>query len=611
MRKKRKSIVKNNVYKNNRILFMVELCLAILLSVGCSLIGMSNILTSPSYIYPAATDFLGHMTKVIYIANQLSQGHIPSWFPYWYNGSTTTQYYVPLSYYIMVPIYWGTNNIMLTFKIFCASVMTIGSLGVWTFCYKKIGRFCGLIGILTFSLQPLLLQSLYKEGVIAQGPIFAILPWFLLIILSAAKKPSRGKFIGITVLTTLLILSHAMHAFMVCFVTIAVMFIFFLIRKITIRNFIIASLGIVFAGILTAFWSLVGATGIENPGIPYLLADSATYATANLKWFLPNEKSTFFYYSIEVTVLSILGLICYLVAKVKKRNNENVKYYVLACLLLTIITTFFAFGMSIPGFRYIPFASSMVPGRILTYTAVTGAISCAFAIYMVWNFPKYKFILRPSVLCILIILCIRLNPFDQTYSCLSSEYFNSMEKVISNTDKPFAKGRYNVLGTMDSSESLFAFQDNYNFSSGWNIEGTLHNSTIYNNYIALPLKKYDYIMKQLAFWNVRYLLLSDMYQDLGDELENQLGFEKSDDNRTDSTLYVNNQPSSYYLTDVRSALVISTSMQGFSVQYPNFVQGKSKDLWDYTESELLEYQLIYIIEPDVNTRSKSQALKNL
>ncbi|TAH65380.1 MAG: hypothetical protein EWM47_11290, partial [Anaerolineaceae bacterium] len=244
-------------------LFILELILAIIITIICSLIGMSNLLWESNQLYPAATDAMGHMTKVVYMSEQILQGHLPSWFPYWYNGATTTQYYVPLSYYLMIPIYWATNNIMLTFKIFSAGAIAIGGLGVWTFSYRKIGRWCGLIGILAFSLQPILLQSSYREGVIAQGPIYAIMPWLLLVVLSLAKKPTKAKYIGTTLLTTLMILSHAMHAFMVCLTIIFALLFFVLLKKVRIRDFLLAMSCIAFSGIVTAFWSLVGATQLE------------------------------------------------------------------------------------------------------------------------------------------------------------------------------------------------------------------------------------------------------------------------------------------------------------------------------------------------------------
>lgn len=596
-----KEIVQNS--KKNRILFIIELFFAILLAIGCSVIGMSNLLWVSNDMLPSQTDLLGHLTKVIYLAEQLSEGHLPSWFPYWYNGSTTTQYYVPLSYYLMIPIYLATHNLMMTYKLFCVSMMTIGSLGVWAFCNKNIGRGCGLVGIILFSLQPILLESLYREGVVAQGPIYALTSWYLFLVLSCAKKPTRGKFFGTTLSVTLLIMSHAMHAYMICLATMIVLFVFILLKKITIRTFFITAGTIVFSGILTAFWSLVGVTGLENPGIPYLLPEAAADTTAKLQWFLPDSKDAFLHFSIEVLGLSVLGLFGYLICSLLKKNNENIKYYGAASLLLTFVTVILSFGYQIPGFELLPLASGLVPGRILTFTAVTGAISGSYFIYMIWNIKKMRFLLKPAALVMIVYVCIRLNPLVRTYPYTDDEAFHTMTAVVDNNEDAFEKGRYHWYSTIGSSEVYFSYLHNYNISNGWNIEGTTQNRIIYNNNIAFPIKEYGYILKEIALWNVKYLLLDDSYIDIMGPLKTDLGFEEAEENREGLTLLVNDQPSSYYLLDHRNALIVSDGLQGLSINFPNLVQGKSENLWDYSEEELQEYDLIYIIEPTIDSRT--------
>lgn len=596
---------------NTKKLFVIELVLAIMLTIVCILIGMSNLLLASNELYPNATDLLGHMTKVMYLSEQVLQGHLASWFPYWYNGATTVQYYVPLSYITMIPLYILTDNVMLTFKLFCGIVLFIGGMGVWAFSYKKIGRFCGLVAIPAFCLQPLLLESLYREGVIAQGPIFAIMPWFLLLFLSCAEKPTKRNYIGATILGVLLILSHAMHAFMVCLSVGIVLFLLILLRKVTMKNFIITISTIVFAGILTAFWSLVGATGFENPGIPYLLPEAAAYTTANIQWFLPDAVNAFFYFSIAISVFFVISILVYIVAAIRKTNHNSHQLYILACIIITVLTCIFSFGMQIPGFRILPFASSMVPGRILTFTAVTAAITISYGVYTIWKLPKVKYLFRPIVFVMIFIMIYEMNPYKNQYAITSPANYQAM-KSIANNDKPiFDKGRYMWYGTMDSSEILFSYKNGVAVSSGWNIEGTLQNQVIYNNYVALPLKQYDYIKKQIAFWNIRYLLLNNEYQDLAQSLTEEMQFDISEANRSGFTLYTSKQPSAYYLKDNRNALVISNGMQGLTISFPYLVQGKSDDLSDYTLKELLKFKLIYIVEPQITTLTQITSFENI
>lgn len=588
--------------KKNRRVFFIELFCAILLSIVCSLIGMSNLLWSSNDLILSQTDIGGHMTKVLYLAEQISKGHLPSWFPYWYNGATTTQYYVPLSYYIMIPIYWATHNTMLTYKLYCTTLMVIGSLGVWNFCYQKIGRVCGLVGIVAFSLQPILLESLYREGVVAQAPIFALMPWLLLLLLTCVQKPTKGLFVATTISVTFLIMCHAMHAYLVCLSIMLVLFLFIFLKKISVRNFIITSGTIVFSGLLTAFWSVVGATGLEIPGVPS--TPEAVYITvANFQWFIPNGKNAFFYFSIAVTALSLIGVIGYVISAVTKKNDSNSKFFILAAYLISGITVALSFGTKMPFYRFIPLSSSLIAGRILTLTAVTGAIACSYSIYLLWNIPKAKFLFRPLTLIMVALFCYFMNPFTYTFPVKEKTFFETMEKVTENKGDAFSKGRFEWYAPLDSSELFASYLHNYNTSNGSNIEGTSQKQVVYNNYIALPVMEYDYILKEIAYWNIKYLTVDHKYTDLMEKLKTDMGFAE-EEKWKDASLFISKQPSSYYLIDHRNALIVSNGLQGLCISFPNLVQGKSENLWDYTEAELKRYELIYIIEPNINSRTK-------
>lgn len=520
---------------NQKLLFAIELICAILLAIGCGVIGMSDLFWKSDKVYPAATQVSGYMTKVLYLANQLKEGHFPSWFPYWYNGSAIVQYDAPLSYYCMVCIYWVTNNIMLSYKIFCASVMSIGGLGVWAFCYKKIGKVCGLTGIILYCFQPVLLDTLYREGAISQGLVFAITPWLLLLILSCAKEPSRKNYIGTTILTMLLILSNAINAFMICFTAVLLILVFLILKKTNIKNLIIIGSGMMLAGLLSAFWSFVGITGLENPGMPNLLQEAVSNNTATLQWFLTDSKSGFFYF----------------------------------------------------------------------------AIAGSYSFYMLWNISKMKFLVRPIVIALFVGVCIHMNPYQRTNSVGTSDAFDSMKSITKNHEDIFDKGRYLWYNNPASTETLFSYQNNISICQGLNMEETPHYSTLYNVSIAQPLSMNNYMLKKMAYWNVRYLLLSSDYSSVGIQAVNQLGFEKKECSREGENLYVSKKPSSYYLLDPRDALVISSGIQGFSIDFPNVVQGKSANLLDYTSAELSKYKLIYIIEPSITTQSQKNKFENM
>ena len=55
---------------------------------------------SPPYRFPVATDAMGHLTKIKYLAECFREWKWPSWFPYWYCGSTTVQYYITRRFHL-------------------------------------------------------------------------------------------------------------------------------------------------------------------------------------------------------------------------------------------------------------------------------------------------------------------------------------------------------------------------------------------------------------------------------------------------------------------------------------------------------------------------------
>ena len=490
----------------------------------CSLAAMSNLLAAGNDVYPLTSDAMGHMAKIQYIAETLAEGEIPGWFPGWYNGSTVTQYYVPLSYYCMVPFYLLTHNVMLTYKISCVLMMFVGGMGIWTFCYRKIGRGCGLVGILAYCLQPFLADSLYEAGAIAQGMIFALAPWYLLATLEFIDKPDRKRFFFSVISAVLLILSHAMDAFMICGCTYVCLLLFVCIKKISMRNYLLGVLTVVLAGVLTAFWSLVGVTGLENPGIPM--------------------------------------------------------------------------------------ADSLVPGRILDYTAAGAAIATAYMFYQFFYSEYHAVIGKIGGMLVLAGILVGMNPLERTYRTLTEEQFAGVAEHLTEEGDYFDKGRYTWFGEVDSSETYFPLQYGYQLSDGRNMEGTPHNYTIGNYNIAFSAKKYEYLQKELAFWNVRNVLCAAEYKEFGDFLI-QNGFESLDVGREGYEFYVNQAPSCYYLKDNRNALLIDRQTGSMGMMFPYLIQGKSDSLTEYTFEELKRYAFIYICEPDLTTETGKNKFEEL
>ncbi len=584
--------------------FYIELSFALIITGIACAAGFSNLLGISNDIYPYTSDAMGHMAKVRYLADCLSNGDFPSWFPYWYNGATFTQYYPPLSYWIMTLIYIPVQNVMLTFKIYCYAMFFIGGMGVWYFCRFFIGKWCGIFGAVVFCLQPYILRALLSAGTVAQGPVIALSSWYLLLLLSYVYKPNAKKFLLCVLICAFIILGHPNTAFMMCLCIMAVFFALLVIKRITFLNFISASLTIVLAGIITAFWSVSGVLGLETPGVPTLLVEAALNYTANINWFI-TSSGTFFYFAIPVTIGSLISLFVYAYRASRKTAERWEKDYILFCILITLFTIVFSFGMNLPLFEYLPLAESYVPGRILVLTSVSGAILCAYMVYMIQRSTRGRRMSTKVGYYIISVAIIAaalyyMNPFATNYSSITSNDFDEMVSKVNVEGSSFEKGRYAYLSVVDSSETFFSITYDLNLTDGWNIEGTPHNRAIWNHNIAYQTGCFSYIAKNLAFWNTRYFLFDEKYQKIAEELNKEYSFQYISD-RGLGKFYVSKEPSSYFLTDKRNGLILGIGAPGVAMEFPYLVHEQREDISDYSRSELLKYKLIYLCEPEVDT----------
>ncbi|MDD3168827.1 MAG: 6-pyruvoyl-tetrahydropterin synthase-related protein [Eubacteriales bacterium] len=591
--------------------FGIELILALILTGLACAAGFSNILFASNDLYPAATDFLGHMAKLRYITHCIQDGILPSWFPYWYCGAAVTQYYPPLSYYLMVPIYAITNNVMLTFKIGCLSAIYIGGIGVWFLSRKFIGRWCGLFGSVVFCLQPYVLLTLLDQGQVAQGPIIALTPWYLIGLLSFCRKPTARRFLICTVICLLMILSHPNSIFMYSLCIMGVLTVFLLIRKIEFLTYLYISLSIIFAGILTAFWSVVGVTGLENPTIPVLLGEAVTAFTATIDWFV-NPKN-FFYFSLSTSIGSVLAILLYTYRRSKKLAGKGEKINVLFAAMLTVISAFFSFGLQIPFFEYLPMAESFVAGRILNLTGVTAAILCSYLLYGIHALgygKKVQIRIFASFVCLVIVISVLfdMNPFRTEYRVRSDEDYRNLFSVIDSSGTNFEKGRYTFLGPFDCSQNYYPLEYDFNMSEGYNIEGTTQNQAIWSAVVANSSGTYDYIAKNLAFWNVRYIFIFPSYDNVSTELNKRYDFRMAD-SKSGSRFYVSEDPSSYFLTDNRNALLFGAGSPGLAMEFPYLIHDQRDAIFDYSIEELQKYRLIYLCEPEVNTLAEKESIE--
>ncbi len=600
----------NNKSCNNWILIWCsqrELVIAVIALATVLCYALWPLLVAPNTFYPVTVDGMGHLTKIKYIADCFKDLHWPSWFPYWYNGSTVMQYYPPLAYLVLVPIQMAFDNVFITFKLFAFITQFIGALGVWIICRRYVGPLVGIWGGILYALQPFLIRLILIHGVIAQGPIIALTPWFLYYSLLFMEKRTAGRWLVISLISSLLILSHAMHAFLVVLgvgFVFATMLIQGRTKIIDVLKWIVAvALG---AG-LVSFWWLPGVTRLETHGIPYLLPEAAANWTASWEWFNPAHSTLGLYFSGSLLLFSSLAImfIRYPKSIGEYKYNQNLVPFYCGFILSVILS----FGNHMPFFKFIPFSNNLVPGRILTFSAVLGAILCTIILHSIMKNWNSGLSLVLSIILVLIsnlVLLADINP--RFVPTLISQNLDMQDvfSMLPLQENSHDNGRIYWKYEVGSASNYFSMISHVSMISGWNPEGSPHYHSLIQHNIAIPLGNNDYVARDLLNWNTRYALVANNYEDLQKNLE-KYGFKPVYKDAVKTVMY-NDAPPSYFSVQQRDALVIGKAAKTLEMNYPWLVGGYSTFLEDYPVQYLNRFKLVYLIEPEFRNYEHFQSI---
>ncbi len=599
-------------------LFTLELILALLLCTASAIAAFSNLAAAEAPLLSSTVDGPGHLTKVVYLAEHYRNLEFPSWCPFWYNGSTMMQYYAPLGYVTMAIIQILTGNLMLTVKWYCFLSLSVGGLGVWAVSRRFVGHWYGLFSIPVYCLQANLSMHLFQAGAYAQGMIYMLTPWLLLFVINFLLEPRATSFFNIAILTALLILGHAMHAFMIGLMIAITAFPFALTGRIRFKSYLMLGISMGLAALLCGFWWTVGITSYEAPGVPYLLEGATITYSATLRWFLPWRQAILSFNVSTLTAIP-LGWLVYLLVYRKNSEWDKRRFTASLMILLSLISVVFSFGQNLKALKHVPLIDTLVPGRILSLAAASSAIVISYIFYSI--FKNYSHRLT-GIRCLIMLLSAfliglmfwEMNPFIYRYEAedVSARYERSMA-LLPGEGEFFDKGRYEWIAPIDSIETYYASHVyKFNTADGWNIEGTPHNRAIWSHNIALMSGNEEYILKNLLFWNVRSVLIDPRFENLLSALENH-GFEpvaaRSAQKGGFGLLYASRQPSSYYLKDSRDCLAVGPGAMFLAHEFPYIVCEYETDLLKYGMEELMHYKVIYIIEPELKKKSRVKAFE--
>lgn len=600
----------------NRILFLLELFISMLLiGIGIYLTGKTFYMCDNN-LYLNTTDAMPIYTKAKYAAECLRNMQWPSWFPNWYNGTSVSQYYPPLTYIILTPFEFFLQNTTLSLKIYIFFGLFIGGMGVWSVFHRYFGRFFGILAGILYVTLPYFTISFLFWGTIAQVPIIAIAPWYVICCMEYYKVPKCKTWAAIITLTFIMLLSHVMHGFMIAICVFFTMLILSVSQKKRIVNILMWGIGTGLSAGILGFWWVTGVLPLENPGVPFLAADAAKDVTANLTWFFPKSEqlitSIFPNMSNNIDAYFPISIILFaIVSFIFIKNEKGQRKYILYFLYIhTIFAFIFAFGSYLPFYKFIPLANQLVPGRILTQSSIGAIVLTAYfiseLIRMVFKRTKSQIhikIFKKAVSLFMLMFTITVTWHSYLYYpknvVTDYSFEESLYSQLDNETSNFEKGRLAWFGdNFNSTNAYFAYMSNYNMVSGWNIEGTSTADYLRYQNTALAYEKGDFILKNIYDMNVQTCFVNvSNFPWLYDLLENN-GFENI--GVVESIAIMKRKNNSYFMEQIRDSIVIGKASNVFLSDNPWFVKGYSNNPTEYEIDYLNNYNVVYYCEPEID-----------
>lgn len=572
------------------------------LIVALGLLVNGHIVFAPRGTYPGPADQLGHLTRVWYLGDTITKtGRPGAWFPFWYSGSATYQYYPPLPSVLMTIFQLLLNDVTAVYKVIVLLFPAIGGLGAYYFG-KRLGGFsCGSLTAVLFAFHPYNLRTLTMKGNFAQAAVAMVGPYALLLAIRTVENGSRASWVLSCLTWALMILGHPMSA--AIFAVGIVVFTGCLCIADRKLAPIVTWLASVFVGLLlTGFWTVPGVTRLENSRIPYLLPERAM--AQSVSWYIFNPFHRYVstypqYFSAALTALAVLGLL------IAMRSSRGTRLAGAAIGVSLLVSLVISFGNNTPLFEVMPLATQIVPDRILNYASILqcGLASLAIShvyrrIRMGWRRPSASGLGAIVVAALLMVVYVDCRPYMRLGGMYDYALLRSfVARVPHDGADPFSQGRLSII-TYDwvSAANYFPAIERIGLIDGWNQEGTTHQEVMVEQNIAASYGFWRYHLRNYSLRNVRSVIAREDQEPEFVALLRQDGFYEA---YRDSgiSLYLSDKPSTYAFDMTDSMLAVGRGSLWASTALPWIVRGRNESLLAHDPEFLDAFPVIFVDEP--------------
>lgn len=531
---------------------------------------MWPLLTSSDY--PWGPDALLHTAKVQFLTDHFLEYHtIPQWMHNWYQGYPWMQYYGPLTYLVALPINLVLENVLVTYKIliflclFAGAALTYMVALRWL-CLPRVGA---TLAGLAYVLSPFNMFAIFSHGGLPRALSLALTPLVLYLVLSLLDHPRRRAFVALTLSVAALVITHHSQAAIILILLAVFTLVYIIARNISLHRSAAVLLSIVFGLGLCLWWLIPAVTHIDLPTVPWVRPDFVPYYSHHLSLFNPFlgiPPLRLAYFSLPLIVFSVVALLL-------RRDAMS-----LALVVSALVGIIYALGINTPIYSILPLHSMVIPERFLYPVSLLLALTAASLLYP-YLYKRLRGRLWLVIpLIVLIVFSLDYAPYRSLVGATAKPNWEAPMQVLASSSN---QGRFdNRLLTYESEDTYLPIVEGRKWVvCGGSHESTPHAEALYAMTRAEAKGFPLYTLHNYALWNTRFVLIDNSRNELLSALE-EAGFSSEIDDGTQS-LMVSDKPSSYFMVQDRSILVVGRGAEIATSLFPWVSRGTSWYLEDY------------------------------
>jgi len=293
--------------KKARLVFLRNV--AVLLTVALATLKIIN----ETGAFPWGSDTYGHLFKGNILYDAFKQGELfLNYNENWYNGIQPFRYWAPLPYYVLAIINIFTKDIIRTYNIFVALIFIIGGFGWLYWGYYTKRQNLALVFAILWFFVPDNLRVLFSEGNIPFAVVNSMIPFVFLYYYKATREKGIISYMVLTLLMTIITLSHAMISAMIGISLFILASIDSIINKGYLRN-ILALIYALLGTMLSLFWLYPalkgGIMGLNKEAVASVMEGLTYPLSISLNPLLRFDNIEIYYFGLTFAIAAIFGLL--------------------------------------------------------------------------------------------------------------------------------------------------------------------------------------------------------------------------------------------------------------------------------------------------------------